>query len=78
MPHILHDISVWWWARSTANKLASESRLEIVWPVSCRRHHGICGPAWLIELQRPGVYWLNSYRLELDYLLAHTPAASAE
>ena len=52
-----------------------QDRLEVVWPISYRRHHGFIGPAWLIQLQRPGVYWLNAYRLELEYMLAHTPAA---
>lgn len=71
MPHILHDISVWWWARSHGHADASKSTFAITWPLSIRRIRPTYHRAWLITFQRPQLHFLNTYEVEIAYVLAH-------
>lgn len=73
MQHILHDFSVWRWAFSRRHPLAQQTRLEILWPVAiCRHAPAYAHRAWIVHLQRPRLFILNAYRLELEYLLSQS------
>lgn len=75
MRYILHDISVALWALKTNHCDRKDCKIAVRWPVGICRAQATYDSAWLVRFRRPRLYVLNPYRLELDYLLAHSPQA---
>jgi hypothetical protein len=78
MSNILHDARVAWWAWRTKHANRGALRIEIVWPISIRRSIPTDNGSWIVRFERPGLYVLNPYSVELDHMLAHTPDRSAK
>lgn len=72
MSNIIHDAHVAWWAWRTQHRDHSKSRLQVVWPLSVKRLAPSYG-AWIVRVERPAIHILNTYQVELDYMLAHPP-----
>lgn len=73
MQYILHDISVALWALRTNHCERKDFKVAFRWPIIIQRARPTYNGAWLVEFRRPMLYVLNSYRCELDYLLARSP-----
>ena len=72
MPYILHDISVCLWAWRTNHSEWKDCKVAIRWPISICKAQPTYERTWLVQLRSPKLYVLNSYRAELDYLLARS------
>lgn len=69
MKHIIHDARVACWAWRVEHPERREFTFAIIWPVSIRRTVPTYDTGWVIRLHRPGVYLLNSPRVDQDYRL---------